>query len=214
MTTSQKKSAGNIIIITVLLSVAYSVFRYNILGPVPWKDLPFFISNKAISLAGFVLLSLNFTLGPIKNLGVNIPDDWLNARQALGISGFLLILIHALISFMLFNPEILPIFFQENETISLIGGVSMLGGILGFVVLWAYNLSFQTHMREDKAFIAFITSRRFLLIAMLFTMVHIFFMGYQGWMNPSGWHGNLPPISLVAFSIFVISYVINLVGRK
>jgi len=33
-------------------------------------------------------------------------------------------------------------------------------------------------------------------------------------MNPAGWHGGMPPISLVAFSLFAVGYVINLIGRK
>jgi drug/metabolite transporter (DMT)-like permease len=90
----------------------------------------------------------------------------------------------------------------------------MLGGVLAFVVLWAFNLSFQTHLREDQAFIRFITSRKFLLAAMLLGAAHVFFMGYEGWLNPSGWHGGIPPVSLVAFAFFAVGYVTNLFGRK
>jgi len=90
----------------------------------------------------------------------------------------------------------------------------MLGGILSFVVLWGYNMSFQTQLREDKAFIHFITSRNFLLLSGLFGLAHLFFMGFKGWLNPSAWPGGLPPISLIGFVIFTIGYVINLMGRK
>ena len=138
----------------------------------------------------------------------------MNARKAMGMTGFLLVLIHALISFMLFRPTIYAKFFETDGTVSFIGGMSMLGGVLSFVVLWAYNLSFQTHMSEDKVFIKFITSRQFLLAAMLLALVHIFFMGYEGWLNPSGWHGGLPPISLIGFVLFMVGYVVNLLGRK
>jgi hypothetical protein len=128
--------------------------------------------------------------------------------------GFLLVLIHALMSFMIFKPEIFGKFFEENGSLSLYAGLSMLGGVLAFVSLWAYNLTFQTHLREDKAFIRFITSRKVLLISMLFSMAHILFMGINGWMNPGGWQGGLPPISLIAFVFFAIGYIINLLGRK
>ncbi len=123
-------------------------------------------------------------------------------------------LIHALISFMLFSPSIYAKFFEDNGTLTLFGGLSMLGGVLAFVVLWGYNMSFQTHLREDKAFIQFITSRTFLLWAMLLGAAHLVFMGYEGWLDPSGWHGGIPPVSLVAISIFVIGYIANLLGRK
>lgn len=210
----RKNSAGSIILATVLFSVGYAILRYHIVGTVPWKDFPFFILNKGISLSAFILLTFNFGFGPLNNMGVKVPEGWLNARKALGMTGFLLVLIHALMSFMLFNAAVYGKFFQPDGTLTLLAGLSMLAGVLAFVVLWGYNLSFQTHLREDKAFIQFITSRKFLLLAMTLGAAHLVFMGYKGWLDPSGWQGGIPPISLVAFSFFVTGYVINLLGRK
>ena len=210
----QRNSAGSIITGVLMFSVAYAVVRYHIAGPVLWTDFPFFILNKAISLAAFILLALNFGLGPLKNMGVGVSQGGLNARRAMGMTGFLLVLIHVVMSFMLFSPAVYGQFFEQDGTLTLLAGISMLGGVLGFVVLWAYNMSFQTHMREDKVFIQFITSRKFLLVALTLGGVHVFFMGYEGWLAPDGWHGGIPPVSLVAFSCFVAMYFVNLVGRK
>ncbi len=211
---AKKNSAASIITIALIFGLAYAVVRYHIVGPVPWKDFPFFILNKGISLSAFVLLTLNFGLGPLNNLGVKVSDGWLNARKSLGMTGFLLVLIHALMSFLLFTPTVYAKFFETDGSLTLLAGLSILGGVLAFVVLWAYNLSFQTFLREDQAYIRFITSRKFLLTAMLLGAVHLFFMGYKGWLDPSGWHGGLPPISLVAFAFFAAGYVVNLFGRK
>ena len=211
---AKANSAGSIILITLIFGLAYAVVRYHIVGPVPWKDFPLFILNKGLSLSAFLLLTFNFGFGPLRSLGVKVPEGWLNARKALGMTGFLLVLIHALISFMLFSPDVYGKFFEPDGTLTLLAGLSMLGGILAFVVLWAFNLSFQTHLREDKAFIQFITSRKFMLVALILGGVHLFFMGYDGWLMPAGWHGGLPPISLVAFTFFAVGYVINLFGRE
>ena len=211
---AKTNSAASIITIALIFGLAYAIVRYHIVGPVPWKDFPFFILNKGISLSAFVLLTLNFGLGPLNNLGAKVPEGWLNARKALGMTGFLLVLIHALMSFMLFSPSVYSKFFETDGTLTMLAGLSMLGGVLAFVVLWGYNMSFQTFLREDKAFIQFITSRTFMLWAMLLGAAHIFFMGYEGWLNPSGWHGGIPPVSLVAFAFFAVGYVINLFGRK
>ena len=213
-TDNDRNSAGPIITLVILGSIAYAIVRYHIAGPVPWKDFPFFILNKGISLAAFVLLTCNFGFGPLNNLGLKVPAGWLKARKALGMTGFLLVLIHALMSFMLFSPSVYKQFFVADGTLSLLGGLSMLGGVLAFVVLWGYNMSFQTHLREDKSFIQFITSRTFLLWAMLLGASHVFFMGYQGWLQPAGWHGGIPPVSLVAFAVFAVGYIVNLLGRK
>ncbi len=214
MSISPKNSAGRIITVVLLFSVGYAIVRYHLAGPVPWKDFPFFILNKGISLAAFILLTCNFGFGPLKNLGVNVPAGWLNARKVLGMTGFLLVLIHVLMSFMLFSPTVYAKFFEPDGTLTLLAGISMLFGVLAFVVLWAYNMSFQTHLREDKAFIQFITSRTFLIWAMLLGGIHLVAMGYQGWLNPAGWHSGIPPISLVAIAVFVVGYIANLLGRK
>ncbi len=212
--TYSKNSAGILIALVCTFSVGYAILRYHIVGPIPWKDVPFYTLNKGFALAAYVLITLNFGFGPLKNLGVKVPESFLNARKALGMTGFLLALVHALISFMLFSPAVFGNFFEADRTLTFMGGMSMLGGILSFVILWGYNLSFQTHLSEDKAFIRFITSRNFLLIAGLFALMHLFFMGYNGWLTPSNWPGGLPPISLIGFVIFALGYVINLMGRK
>lgn len=209
-----KNAAASLITGVLVLAIAYAVLRYHVAGPVPWKDFPFFILNKGFSLAAFVLIACNFGFGPLRNLGVPVPDTWLAARKAVGMTGFLLVLIHALMSFLLFKPAVYANFFAADGTPTLLAGLSMLAGVLAFVVLWAYNLSFQTFLREDKVFISFITSRRFLLVAFVFGGAHLLFMGYEGWMKPEGWHGGLPPISLVAFAVFAMAYIVNLFGRE
>jgi len=37
---------------------------------------------------------------------------------------------------------------------------------------------------------------------------------YEGWLNPSAWHGGIPPVSLVAFAVFAVGYLADLFGRK
>lgn len=199
---------------TILVSVGYAILRYHIAGNVPWDEFSLFILNKGLCLAGFILLTFNFALGPGNNLGLPVPQSWLSARKSFGMTGFLLILIHALISFMLFSSPYYGKFFGSDGTLTGVASLSMLAGILGFVFLWAYNLSFQTKLSEDAAFIEFITSRRVLIWALSLGGLHLAFMGYAGWMNPGDWHGGLPPVSLVAFVFFTIGYIFNLLGRE
>jgi len=56
-------------------------------------------------------------------------------------------------SFMLFSPSVYGKFFVDDGTLTMLGGLSMLSGVIAFVILWGYNMSFQTFLREDKAFI-------------------------------------------------------------
>ena len=206
--------SAKIIFGVIILSIAYAILRYHIVGNVPWKDFPFYILNKGVSLSAFILVSFNFAFGPAKALGIPLPSSWLDARKALGMSGFLLVLIHVFMSLMLFSPAVFGKFFEADGTLTFNAGMSMLFGIFAFVSLWGYNLSFQTFLKEDTAFIAFITSRKVLLVSFWFGAIHLIFMGYKGWMHPEGWNGGLPPISLVAFTVFIIAYMLNLKYRE
>ena len=48
---SGRNSASTIIVTVLLFSIGYAVLRYHIVGPVPWKDFPFFILNKGVLLS-------------------------------------------------------------------------------------------------------------------------------------------------------------------
>lgn len=205
---------GSVIAGTISVSVVYAVVRYHVAGDVPWNEFSLFILNKGLCLAAFILLTFNFALGPAKNLGLPVPARWLRARKSFGMTGFLLILIHALISFMLFSSPYYGKFFSPDGTLTGPAGLSMLTGILGFVFLWAYNLSFQTKLSEDAAFIDLITSRPVLICALSLGGLHLAFMGFSGWIRPADWHGGLPPISLVAFAFFTAGYGLNMLGRE
>jgi DMSO/TMAO reductase YedYZ heme-binding membrane subunit len=213
-TEKMNSPARAIISWTFILSMSYAIIRYHVLGEVPWKDLPFFILNKGISMSAFILLAFNFTFGPLKNLGAPIPNSWLRSRRIIGIVGFIQVFVHVIMSLMLFNPTVFAKYFEQNGTMTLITGLSMIGGVLAFIFLWIYNVSFNAAFRKDKDLISFITSRKVLLSAMLFSGVHLVFIGYNGWLNPGGWLGGLPPISLVAFTFFFVGYIINLFGRE
>ena len=209
-----KNLSISVILIVSLLSIAYTILRYHILGTTPWSQFPLYILNKGLSLTGFILLGINFSLGPLNNIGAGIGEKWLSIRPSLGVSSFLFIFTHLFLSLILLNPANYQKFFHENGSFTTNGGLSMLAGVIAFLFLWLYTVSFQTFLREDKGFIKFITSRKVILVAMVFTAAHIFFMGYQGWLTPQNWPGGLPPITLVSFIIFIIAYITNLIGRK
>ena len=113
-----RNSAGRIILFTCLLSLGYAILRYHILGPTPWKDLSLFTLNKGIALSAFIILTFSFSFGPLNNLGINVPPGFLNARKALGMSGFLLAFIHVLMSFVLLNPATYSKFFLQDGTLT------------------------------------------------------------------------------------------------
>ena len=212
--TIKKNNASSIIIVITFVSISYAIIRYNIIGDVAWKDLPFFVLNKGIALSSLVLLTINFSLGPLQHMGIKIPDNWLQSRRSMGIAGFLFALIHVFMSLSILTPKYYSVFFVEEGTLSLRGGLSLLGGILSFIFLWIYNISFKPVLKQDEKIIKIITSRKYLVYGMLLTGIHLFFMGYTGWTTVDKWQGGLPPISLISFVTFFVGFIINLLGRK
>jgi len=83
-----------------------------------------------------------------------------------------------------------------------------------FVKRFYINLSFQTKLSEDKAFIAFITSRKVLVWSLSLGGLHLAFMGYSGWHATETWPAGLPLVSLIAFSFFSAGYALNIFGRE
>ena len=121
----KNRFSGGIISVVTILSVCYAILRYNIVGDVPWKDLPLFILNKGVSLSSLILLFFNFSLGPLKNIGVKIPEYWLSARKSMGIAGFLFAFIHIFMSISILNPKYYSVFFIADGTLTIEGGLSL-----------------------------------------------------------------------------------------
>ena len=207
--------AGSIILMATILPICYAVLRYNIFGDIAWKgNLPIFVLNKGISLSSFILLSVNFSLGPLKNIRVKISDRLLDTRKIIGLTGFLYAFLHLILSIAVLNPTYYSNFFIEDGTLSIRGVLSLAGGILSFIFLYVYKLRFEKTLKEQKRIITILSSKKILLSAMLFMGIHLFFIGYTGWSDISIWQGGLPPISLISFIILLIGFIINLLGRE
>ncbi len=213
-TKSDNQRAWLIIYFTLIFSFIYAISRYHIAGDVPWKDLPFYVSNKAFAMASLVILSINFSLSPIRKLGIRISDNWLESKRMLGFVGFIIAMVHVFMSLLLFKPSVYSKFFGADSTMTFMAGLSMLGGVLSFVLLWMYNVSFNANFRNEKTFLKIITSRSLILVALFFVGLHLFTMGLEGWLNPTAWQGGLPPISLVSFTILLVGFIVNIFGRK
>lgn len=211
---ARKSAAGPIIGTVLIIGLTYALLRCHVAGLVPWNEFSLRTLNQGISLSAFLLITCGFSFKPLVNLGIKLPVTWLNARKALGMTGFLLVLIHALISFLLFTPTVYGRFFEPDGTLTLLAGLSMLCGVLALVLLSAHNLSFHTFLREDRSFDRFITSQKFLQFALLLGAAHLLILGYEDWLNPGGWQGGLPPISLLAFLVFFLGFSFNLLGKE
>lgn len=207
--------AVKILMFVFLSSLAYSIARYHIFEAVPFKDFALYVMNKCLGLTAFILFTFTFTLGPARSLGFEVPGTWLATRKEIGIFSFALVLAHVLCSMLIFGSGgYYGKFFTGGVGLSGIGSWSMLLGVLSFVWLWLYNMSFKTLQEGDERFLRFITSRASLIFAGLLSAGHVTVMGFQGGTQPGNWAGGMPPITLVAFVVFLGGFTINLIARR
>ncbi len=195
-----KKYAGFIIILSFILSLGYAILRYNVFGGVLWSRLPVYVLNKAFALSGFALLIINYASFFTKKIKPFNQE----VLKHVGISGFLFILIHAAFSLLLFRPAVYSKFFDDNNWLTSFAGLSMLAGVTALILLWIYNMSFSLLYKEK---ISAQLKQNIFNAAIILSGFHLFFMGYSGWLEPEKWFGNLPPISLIAFCIFIIGMI-------
>jgi hypothetical protein len=208
------RKSGNrtlkIVALITCVSFLYAVIRYNIFGTTPWKDLPLFILNKAISLTAFILFSISYSYDYLNKkiafFAKSQLDKWVIIEAT-----YSLIIIHIVMSFLLFKPEVYAKFFEVNGTLNNLGSLSMFAGIISFALVWSYKQYSLSNNKDIKQ--PLISLPGTLNGAILLMLVHLFFMGFNGWMTPEKWYGGMPPISLIAFFFGIVGIFFNYLGK-
>lgn len=211
---SKEIQSFRIVFAIIFLSVFYAILRYHILGNVEWKDFPIYVLNKGVAMSSVILLLLNFVLEPLKRMDIKLPESFILAKFSMGITGFLLSIIHVFFSLILLSPKYYAKFYLEDGTLSLLGNLSLVGGVFCFIILWLYSLSFENFTKSNLRFVKLFNSGKFIIYAMLFLGFHIIFMGYSVWIEPLNWQGGLPPISLISFLFFALVFIIIMIRGK
>lgn len=177
---------------TFIILLMYAVLRYNIFGHIPWKDVPLFIVNKAISLTTvFLLFSTTSRKEKVKE-----------RRKELWKTIFILTSIHVFISFKLLDPEYFRNFYSA-DTLNLFGYLSISFGILAFIGIIVLNGN-KILPTKNGNFTKINHVRRIVQkIIPILIMGHLITIGVRGWLSPYTWHGYLFPISLIAFLLMV-----------
>lgn len=164
--------------------MVYSVLRYNIFGNVPLIDIPSFIFNKSISFTIIAMLPIVYYSN--KNGQRDNNGGLINALKAF-------VLIHVLLSVSLLSQSYYSKLFWDNK-LTLSGNFAILSGILAFV--------YAVYLKKTGDYIFY-----FLL------SVHLFSLGYKGWVEPEKWNGMMPPITLICFLIVLVLIFLKLKNK-
>ncbi|MBI2145037.1 hypothetical protein HYU18_01805, partial [Candidatus Woesearchaeota archaeon] len=98
----------------------------------------------------------------------------------------------------------------DGGKLNLTGELSMLFGILAFFIFFAVALasipSIGAALDERK----WKAVQRAGYLALALVLLHVFVMGIEGWLKPSGWPGGLLPISLVASVVIAFTLLVRI----
>lgn len=194
----------------MLVVFAYAVIRYNVIKGVPWVELPLYISNKAISLSAVMFIALSYALGSLARFWPKTFVPALNMRKFFGLLGFGLAALHGLISLLIFTPAYYPKFFLETGKLNLVGELSMLFGVLAFFVFALVAISSIPAVAKSMEPERWLAMQRIGYFGLVLVFFHVFSMGLEGWLKPSGWPGGLLPISLVAASVIALALLVKI----
>jgi len=203
--TVSNKATVMILLFVVGLSLAYAVVRYNVVRHVPLNNLPLYISNKALALAATLLIGLSFVLGPLARFFPKlIPHLYL--RKRLGVSGFWVAAIHAVISLAILTPAYYPRLFEKSGKMTWQGETFLLFGILAFLVFGAISLASLPPVEEKMEAKQWKSVQRLGYLAYGFVLLHVGLLGYRGWSSANNYKYGMASITLIAaiFIVFVL----------
>ncbi|MHC8865246.1 hypothetical protein ACYVVI_08720 [Arenicellales bacterium IMCC57338] len=195
------------------IALSYAVIRYHIFAGVDWAHLPLFILNKALALAAVFFISMSYVVGKLIKTYSSDPPKQLILVKFCGLMGFSMAALHALMALLLFSPEYYPKFFEITGQLNITGELSMLFGILSLWCLSVTAITSLPFMIEAVGVDRWKRGQRLGYVSLLISGGHVLVMGLTGWLTPAGWHGYLPPVSLVAFSVVLLVLLVKIVNR-
>lgn len=200
--------------ITVAILVGtflYAIIRYNVIKGTPWEHFPLFINNKAISLASVMFIAFSYMLGPLARFWTNTFVPLLGMRKFFGLLGFGLGAVHGFMSLLLFSPANYPKFFLADGSLNLTGELSMLFGILSFMIFAIVALTGVPSIGNALSQDTWQSLQRLGYAGLILVLLHVVSMGIAGWMEPETWPGGLLPISLVAAIVIASTLLLRVI---
>lgn len=195
------------------IPITYAVLRYHLFQGVAWAHFPLFIANKAIALSAVFCIATSYLLGKIPRIGGDDPKKKITLIKFCGLAGFSLAAAHALAAMLLISPAYYPKFFGEDGRFNFVGEMSMILGVLSFWALAIAAIASVPMMYDALGPDRWRRSQRTGYLALALLGGHVLVMGISGWLDPDGWPGSLPPISMVAFIAGMAPLMVKLLRR-
>ena len=179
-------------------AILYAVVRYHIAGDVAWRHFPLFIFNKATSIAAVAFVASAYLIGKVIRWHDHDKVLRLVVIKFCGLMGFFLAGVHALLSLALLSPAYFAKYFDEGGRLNLQGEMAVSVGVIAMFLLLGPAITTLPMMPKALGGIRWKRNQRLGYAALILVVIHLVVLGFKGWLEPAGWNGGLPPISLLA----------------
>lgn len=189
-----KKAVLGGIVFFVLLSLLLYFRRF---------DYNLYIANKAIAGASVILIGTSFLIGPLARFW---PKTWVSKlylRKHFGVFGFVVAVLHVIITLILISPQQYPKLYIEVGMLNSMGQWSLLLGTLAIIMFAVISVTSIPSIERVMSNRTWLIIQRTGYLAFLFVLIHVFQLKYKGWINLDNWLNGLPPASLIPF-IFIL----------
>lgn len=194
--------------------LAYAIVRYNVFGGVEWYHLPFYVVNKSFAWGGLSFIACSYLTGKwIKAYSTDVHRRR-SLAKFLGLTGLFFIGMHLIASLAMLSPIYYAKFFHESGKMNLTGELTMLFGVLGIAFLMFPAITTLPLMYEALGGERWQRAQRMGYWTLGMAALHTGTMGFAGWWNVGGWHGGLPPITLLGFLVAVSALIAKLTYRS
>jgi hypothetical protein len=177
-----------------LFTTAYAVIRYVGFGHVSLLHVPVYIMNKSISMTAVEALLLA-ALGVMRSEKDTVRF-WTDVCSQL-------VFVHVILSLGILSKGYFTSYF-DGDKMSLTGEVVLLMGALAVYCFWRLKVA------EIKPALR----RTLTLLACSLVAVHLFAMGFDGWLAVQKWNGGMPPITLLSFLLVISSLIVFLWAKE
>ena len=190
-------------------SVLYGIARYHLTGDVEWRHFPVFILNKATSLAAVIFVAASYLVGKT----IRWYDDDKRLRLVVikfcGLMGFSLAGIHAVLSLTIWSPAYFAKYFDDVGRLNLQGGLGMSAGVVALFFLSSPAITTLPMMPKALGGKRWKRAQRMGYVSLVLVAVHLFVLGFKGWLNPQSWPAWMPSISLLAFVAAIVPLIVK-----
>jgi DMSO/TMAO reductase YedYZ heme-binding membrane subunit len=193
-------------------AMAYVILRYVVLGPVPASDVPFYLSNKALAVAGTALVAWSLAMGPLIRMGFAFPRPSMPKRKWIGMLGGSMVAVHVGLSLALLGPERHPKFFADAGGLGRSGWLSLALGTAGAILLIGLTVTSLDAVRRRLGRERWKRLHSLGPWVLVLGLGHVASIAWPSWLQPEKWGVTLP-VTLIAASVALVTLVIRTAER-